>query len=354
MYPALTLAVALGAASPSQSMLGVLVEGDDDTARALLDVCPRVAVFPVPSNGSAPAQIAAYKASCPEGIAIARVGAAGMRVDATTVRILGPLWEQQVGALGLTPGQDGVEGPSEPVGSASGVAAFWADFAILVNGLNLRPVVGALPSGMFGVGSRATDPFCTTVDALRFPGTLTFWWSYHARSPTMTTNAQREAATSLGYRQIRADCSLVGVPLVITEAGPSGRAWGTADAEGPPPPPARLAEDADRPGTPGVKGAAVAAAGPAARQDVGPVLADLLAVLATPPASDGGAPEQRATLSPRLARDDAGVTSDVPSRARGCSTRGGSVALVSLAALFALRRQRSTAAARSPRSEPLA
>src|SRR5919198_313233 len=193
MYPALTLAVALGAASPSQSMLGVLVAGDDDTARALLDVCPRVAVFPVPSNGSAPAQIAAYKASCPEGIAIARVGAAGMRVDATTVRILGPLWEQQVGAL---------------------------------------------PSGMFGVGSRVTDPFCTTVDALRFPGTLTFWWSYHARSPTMTTNAQREAATSLGYRQIRADCSLVGVPLVITEAGPSGRAWGTADAEGPPPPPA--------------------------------------------------------------------------------------------------------------------
>jgi hypothetical protein len=335
MRSVLLLAAALSASSPSRSMLGVMVEGDDDTARALLDVCPRLAVFPVPSNGSAAAQIAAYKASCPEGIAIVRVGAAGMRVDATTVRILGPLWEQQVGALGLTPGQDGVEGPSEPVGSPRGLAAFWADFAILVNGMNLRPIVGALPSGMFGLGSRATDPFCTTVDALRFPGTLTFWWSYHARSPTMTTNALREALTSLGYRQIRADCSLVGVPLVITEAGPSGRAWDAADAEWLAWLDARLAEDADRPGTPGVKGAAVVAAGTGARDDLGPVLADVLVALAKDE-SDGGSRQVAAQATP-----SSGIARDVTSTpAKGCSRSGaGTAVLTAIPVLWVLRHQ---------------
>jgi hypothetical protein len=341
----LVLAAALGATTPSRSMLGVFVTGDDDTARALLDACPRVAVFSAPSNGSA-AAIAAYKATCPEGIAIARVGIAGMAVvGAATLDQFRLAWQADVAALPLTPGQDGVEGPSEPVGSPAGLAAFWASFASFVNGMNLRPVVGALPSAMGGVGSAATDPFCTTVEALRFPGTLTWWWSYHARSPTMTTNALREAATSLGYRQVRADCSLVGVPLVVTEAGPAGRGWLEADAEWLAWLDARLAEDADLPGTPGVKGAAVVAAGPGANPDLAPVLAPLLAQLANAPPSDGGTPDGgvdggsdagSAPLGPHPGQSGPLV----PTQAKGCSSGGAAAVLALAPLLLALRRRR--------------
>jgi hypothetical protein len=288
MGAALVLAISL-AAAPPPTMLGAFLAGDDDVARALIDSCPRVAVFPVPSNGSAASQIAAYKASCPEGIAIVRVGDPRMRVDAASAALASGAWAREIQALGLTPGQDAVEGPTL-VGPAAALAAFWAQFATLVNALNLRPVIGALPAAMPGLGSHRTDPFCATVDALRFPGTLTWWWSYHARSPTMTTNAEREAATSLGYRQIRKDCDLVGVPFVVTEAGPSGRAWAARDAEWLAWLDARLAEDADRPGTPGVKGAAVLAAGKGAKPDLAPVLAPLLTELTSASAPDGGAP----------------------------------------------------------------
>jgi hypothetical protein len=288
MGVALLLAVAL-AASPPPTMLGAFLAGDDDLARALLDSCPRLAVFPVPSNGSAAEQIAAYKASCPEGIAIVRVGDAKMPVELAAAALASGAWARHVEGLGLSPGQDAVEGPTV-VGSAAALAAFWARFAMVVNGLNLRPVIGALPSAMPGLGSHRTDPFCATVEALRFPGTLTWWWSYHARSPTMTTNAEREARTSLGYRQIRKDCDLVGVPLVVTEAGPSGRPWTGRDAEWLAWLDARLAEDADRPGTPGVKGAAVLAAGRGARPDLAPIFAPLLTGLAAGSAADRGAP----------------------------------------------------------------
>jgi hypothetical protein len=150
--------------------------------------------------------------------------------------------------------------------------------------------VGALPSNLRGLGSRRSDPFCATVDALRFPGTLTWWWSYHARSPTMTTNADREASTSLGYRRVRADCSLVGVPLLLTEAGPAGRGWRASDAEWIAWLAARLAEDGDVPGTPGVKGAALVAVGPGASPDLAPLLPDVLLALARGRAPESGRP----------------------------------------------------------------
>src|SRR5919197_4956832 len=103
----------------------------------------------------------------------------------------------------------------------------------------------------------------------------------------MATSAQREAATTLGYRRIRADCALVGVPLVVTEAGPSRRDWEAADAEWLAWLDERLAEDADRPGTPGVKGAAVVAAGRGASPDLAIVLPALLVASSQAPASGG-------------------------------------------------------------------
>ena len=42
------LALALAAVSPSR--LGVVVRGDDETSRALLAACPRLAVFPLPGG----------------------------------------------------------------------------------------------------------------------------------------------------------------------------------------------------------------------------------------------------------------------------------------------------------------
>src|SRR5919108_5359987 len=95
----LLLALAVGAAAtPSRSMLGVFVVGDDATAQALLGAspCPRVAVFPLEANGTAAAQIAAYKEHCPGGIAIARVGTPGLAVNGSTVAALGGVWQQEL------------------------------------------------------------------------------------------------------------------------------------------------------------------------------------------------------------------------------------------------------------------
>jgi hypothetical protein len=210
----LVLAAALAATPVSHSKLGVVVLADDATSRALLGACPALVVFPVPANPTAPAQLAAYHESCAGGIAIVRVGEAGAAVDGDTVARLGPGWLREL--AGMWP--DAVEGPSEPTGSPSELAEFWSAFADLIENANLRPVVGALPADMPGVGAPRTDPFCPTADLMHRKPYM-WWWSYHARSP-MTADLASEATPTLGYRRIAADCGLTGVTVVVSEAGP--------------------------------------------------------------------------------------------------------------------------------------
>src|SRR5689334_3124464 len=228
MIATLLLAASV-AAVPSTSKLGVRVVGDDATARALLGAspCPQVAVFPVPSNGSAGAQIRDGATNCPRGVAIARVGS-DADTAATGLQLL-DTW------LSLVPAEAGwVEAP--PVtGAADQVTAFWAAFATRVQAANKIPVLAAT----------ASSP-CPAA-------TGTFWWSWRARSP-MTQGAD-ELATTLGYRSVAHDCGLSGTPLVLTDIAPAGRSWQASDDAWLRWFDARLAEDAY------AHGAALASAG---------------------------------------------------------------------------------------------
>ncbi len=267
---ALVLALALAATPVSHSKLGVVVLGEDATSRALLAACPALVVFPVPANPFVSAQLAAYRERCAGGIAVVRVGEPGLTVDASTVAALGPAWLRQLD--GMSP--DAVEGPPEPAGSPAALAEFWSAFADLVEKANLRPVVGALPADMPGVGVPRTDPFCPTAD-LMHPKPYTWWWSYHARSP-MTADLASETTPTLGYRQIAADCGIEGVQVVVSEAGPITGPWQPSDEAWLAWLDASLQEDA------GVLGAALSAAGTSGAASLAPVETELATRLANP------------------------------------------------------------------------
>ena len=338
----LALTAALGATPVSQSKLGVVVLGDDATSRAILAACPAVVVLPLPTNAAAAAQLTVYRQNCSGGIAIARVGDTGMSVDGTTVSLTGSIWVQQVQALAAAGAIDAVEGPSEPLAaSPTALAAFWSSFADLINGSPLfrRPVVGALPTGMPGVGATGTNPFCPTADAMRLK-TYSWWWSYHARSATMTTDLATELGSTLGFRQIRTDCTLAGFPLVITEAGPAApRAWQATDDGWLAFLDAQLAQEAS------VQGAALASAGTGGIASLAPVQAAVLARLANPTptdggitdgGTDGGADSGRGSIAPSTPPIGGELN---PSTNSGCSTGGPAFLMLALSpVLFFIRR----------------
>jgi len=327
----LALVLALAAAAPlSSSKLGVVASANDASTDSALasSPCPRLAVFPVPGDGSAAAQIAAYRANCPGGTAIARVGNPGLAVDATTVTTLGPGWMVQLAALNAV--LDGVEGPSEPTAVSSDVLAqFWSSFADLVNANGLRPVVGAVTAASALGGGGATDTFCATATAMQGK-VYDWWWSFHARSP-LTRDLASEATPTFGYRQIRSDCILAARTVVVSEAGPARLSWQPGDGPWLAFLDAELAKDSF------VLGAALA-------PGFTPVLADLLAALG--PAPDAGAPDGGSRdagaggVVPPSGAAPGGPLQPVNTKG-GCATGGAAAALAALVpALLALRRRR--------------
>src|SRR5690349_13762765 len=194
MIATLLLAASV-AAVPSTSKLGVRVVGADDTGLLAASPCPRVAVFPLDANAIAGAQVAAFKSVCPGGIAVARVGTDGLPVNAPVADQLVPVWLQTV-----PPSTDAVEGP-QVTGLPAEVAAFWSRFAELVQAARKIPVLAVA----------ATSP-CPAA-------TGTFWWSWRARSPM--TQGPDDVATTLGYRTFAHDCTLAGLPLVLTDVAPA-------------------------------------------------------------------------------------------------------------------------------------
>jgi hypothetical protein len=340
MSPAFALTLAL-AATPSASELGIVAAANDTTTDQVLAAsrCPRVVVFPVPGDGSATSQFQAYKASCPTGIAIARVGNANAAVDDTTVTTFGGIWMSQVAALGTTPAPDAVEGPSEPSAvSAAALASFWSAFANLVHGAGLRPVVGAVgPGALLG----PTDAFCPTADALKAKG-IDWWWSFHTHS-VIQQDATAEAQATFGFRKIRTDCAGIGtVPVVVSEVAPANGAWIAADGPWLAFLDAQLATDANFIG---------AALTPNGRDQIA---TDLLNALANGPATpDGGVPDGGVDGGAGVVQPGSdgpgGPLTPVHTKG-GCASGGaGLAALGILPVLFALRR-RSTPL--SPRPSP--
>jgi hypothetical protein len=315
------------AATPSASELGIVAAGNDPTTTdnvITASPCPRVVVFPVPADGSATSQLQSYKASCPAGIAIVRVGNPNAAVDATTVTMLGPLWMSQVTALGATP--DGVEGPSEPSAVSPDVLAqFWSDFAALVHGAGLRPVVGAVGPGVL---LAASDAFCPTATALQAKG-IDWWWSFHTHS-LIQQDATAEAGPTFGFRKIRTDCGISSVPLVVSEVAPANGAWVPADG------PWLAFLDAQLASEPNLVGAALAPEGRAQ------IAQDLLNALANGPAvPDGGIPDGGVdgggggVVDP--GNGPGGPLVPVNTKSSGCGNPG-TAALAIVPVLFAVRR----------------
>jgi hypothetical protein len=281
----LALTAALGATPVSQSKLGVFVSNDDPNS--ILAACPRFAVFPLPStNPSIATVMSTYKAGCDGARIIAQVGGRNLPVLANTQP--DPAWVTGVQNVNAACSSciEGVEGPSEPQGNATDVAAFWARFAQAVSSAGFLPIVGGLAPGLPLGGGSSADAFCVTATAVRTQVPL-FAWSYHARSSTMSTDPTIEAATTFAYRQIAADCASAGVSLTsnqlfLTEAGPSSRAWLAADAAWLVFLDAQISQDAT------VQGAALFQAS-TDTFSLGPAVATALKMqLANPTTTDGG------------------------------------------------------------------
>jgi Synergist-CTERM protein sorting domain-containing protein len=191
-------------------------------------------------------------------------------------------------------------------------------------------VVGAVSSTVLASGA---DGFCATANAMRSK-TFEWWWSFHAHSP-ITEDIATERGPTFGYRQIRSDCGIAGVPLVVSEAGPAGRSWVASDGPWLAFFDRELALDTD------VKGAALAAG-------FASIEADLLEALTSGPAADAGTPDGGSdgggggagSVAPPPIAGAADEGPLVPAKARGCSYGSpGATALALVPLLFALRRR---------------
>jgi hypothetical protein len=339
MSPALLAFSALALSAVSSSKLGVFVSNDDP--QAILASCPRLAVFPLPStNPNIATVMSAYKAACAGAKVIAQVGGRNFPVLANTQP--DPAWLTDVNAVKVACSSciDAVEGPSEPQGNSTDLAAFWALFTQTMNTAGFLPIVGGLAPGLPPGGGTTSDAFCATASAVKAQ-LPSFAWSYHARSSTMSTDATVESATTFAYRQIIADCAAAGTSLAsnqlfLTEAGPSSRAWQTIDSAWLTFLDVQLLPD----GT--VQGAALFEAS-TGNFFLGPVVTALKDELATP-VTDAGVPDGGTD-----AGNPGGVFqgstpvggSLVPVKTSGCSTGGPAFLMLALSpVLFVMRRPR--------------
>ena len=343
------LLLALTAAATLQTRLGVVVQGDDATSRALLAACPRMAVFPLPST-TAPAQMAGYRQACPGGVVAVQL--TGTAADVATLQALWfSTWLPQLLALDASQ-IDAVEGPPDSPASAATLVEFWTSFVQLVRGSGLGPlpVVDAsaplFRSAPADGGSE--DGFCATARALRTAGG-TWGWSWHAASPTTSTDPQVEAATTLAFRAVRDSCGLAGTPLFVTALRPSSRAWLASDLSWLAFVDGQLALDSD------LRGAAAFEAGAAGVFDLSPISGALASYLANPQPVDGGTPDGGTADGGTDGGGDGGavdagggvvspvVTPGGPlstsTQPRGCSCSAPGVAAVALAALLVRRRR---------------
>lgn len=350
------LLLALAAAATLQTRLGVVVQGDDATSRALLAACPALAVFPLPS-GTAASQIAGYRRTCPGGVVVVQLG--GTTDGAADFFAQWPTWLPQLQALDASL-LGGVEGPPDSPAPSSSLVPFWTTFAQVVSGAGFFPVVDATAPAFRGspADGGGEDGFCSAARALRAGGT-SWGWSWHAVSPTTTTDPAVEASTTLGFRAVRDSCGLSGIPLFLTALRPS-RAWQAADLSWLAWVDGQLALDAARSD---LRGAAAVEAGAAGLFDLTPISEGLARYLANPQPVDAGSPDGGSDAgSGDAGAGDGGIADGgdggapdagggvispvvpsggplVPGQQRGCSCSAPGAAAVALAVLVARRRR---------------
>jgi len=342
MSPLVALAAAVLTATPvSTSHLGVVVLGSSSDVTTILAACPRLVVVPLPADGltelssTIGTAVGTYRRNCTGSFVIVQVGGSGAVDLSNPVASWGNWVAQVLGAQSFFT-VDGVEGPSEPVGTPSQLATFWSSLAFQIRNSGFLPIVGALPSGLPSGAGTSSDAFCQVASqvASAVGGSASYGWSYHARSPTMTTNVATESSTTLAYRQIISDCGLR-APLYITEAGPIGRAWESTDLT--------WAEFLDMEiQADGVTGAALFEAGGSDSYTLSPLVVGLTGYLANPGGTDGGSD----------GGSDGGTGSQVggggigpghlgtSDNLSGCAVGGAGVVALLVLPLFLLRRRR--------------
>lgn len=343
MSSAVVAIVAFALSTVSSSKLGVFVSNDDP--QAILAACPRLAVFPIPSNNANIASVmSAYKLACTGGKVIAQVGGRGLVIDTSTEANLGPVWLSSVNTVNAACSScvDAVEGPTESVETLLGgvLPGFWADFAQRMAGAGFQPIVGGLAPGLPVDGGSPNDAFCATATAVRARMGTSFAWSYHARSPSFANDVATASGVTFAYRQIAADCAtaLTGIQLFLSEVGPTG-AWQPADGAALAPLDAQLTLDTR------VQGAALFEAS-TGTSSLAPVATAFKTELAIPSPADGGAPDGGADGGGGgpggVAQGGPPVGGDLnPTGPKsGCSTGGPAFLILALSpALFFLRRR---------------
>ncbi len=342
---AILLALAL-AASPS-TKLGVHVVGDD-AVLLVAPVCPGLAVFPLTTTRNPIAQVTAFRSACPGSQVVAQVGNAGMGVSAVIASSSWlSSWFSLLQSLGSS-NFDAVEGPSEPQGLPANVAAFWSQFADLVQSTFSGKLVVV---GSFATGT-ATSDFCPTAAAMVARGG-SWAWSYHAFSTGLTQVVATESSTTLGYRALRDGCTnltLTSIPIYLTQAGRAAGAWQPTDLAWLAWLDARLAENGE------VVGAALFEAGGTDRS-LAPIVTQLAAYLQNPSTPDGGTPDAGADAGAGGIALGGGnfVPGGTPAKypSSGCASAGAGAGLALLVLAPLLLRRRKRDHAKTPHPSPL-
>jgi hypothetical protein len=334
-------ALSLAATPVSSSQLGFVVESADSDVTTILAACPRLVVVSLPADGVTQLDstvgdvLQAYVTSCEGAQVVVQVGGGG-DVDLSDPVSSWNSWLVQVQAAASFFPITGVEGPSEPQGTTAELAAFWSLLALQIHGSDFFPIVGALPSGLPSGAGSSSDAFCTVASQVssEVGGPTQYGWSYHARSPTMTTVLATEESSTLAYRQIAADCELT-APIFLTQAGPTTGGWQTTsglawaewlDGE--------VQQDSE------VVAAALFELGGSDGFTLTPLVSDLATYLANPTVTDGGGTGDGGT-GPGSASGGGGVGPGYlgTTGVKGCAT-GGAGALALLAVPLFLRRRR--------------
>ncbi len=237
----LLLTLALGAISTSKLGPYALADPNDGSLTQVIDACPRIAHWRVPDSAVAH-QIDNYKALCPTGIVVLSVivnppVTYDTTMDPTTSAQ--DYWNRMTGNLaGITSTQvSWLEGPNEDevlpgwgqdLAKAAWYGDFWAQLAGHINNAGYHPLVGSIGAGQpalaGALGPSSPNAFKPIADKLKASG-LSWGWSYHAFSTDLTKDLAIESQQSLRYRQIRDQCQLAGIPIVLSEAGQATPGW---------------------------------------------------------------------------------------------------------------------------------
>jgi hypothetical protein len=225
----------------AQSKLGLHIIGagsDPDTA-AVQATCPAVTKFLLPDS-TLTNQIQGYKNLCPRGITVLRAYVSSASATYTSSQsatadaenFWGLMLAQGVPATNPAPPYefDWLEGPNEldnipdwygNATNAAWLATFWSELADLMHAAGYRPLVGSIAAGapypatLFG-------SIADTMNSKSYP----WGWSYHAyTNHTATENVATETPYTLGYRAIRDQNGLNGIPIVLSEGGAQWQGW---------------------------------------------------------------------------------------------------------------------------------